>query len=930
MCLHRQLMDEDLMDRKQFFLVKQSIPLRDRPFFDGKFILPTRKLTTVSVLVDSGASTSFIDLSFAQKNKLPLLKLKNPLQVRSFDGSMARSGDIVNYVQGDILVPIQDDKFIVTSVRMFVTAISSANIILGNTWLRNTDTIIGGSNTDIIICRKLSHSSMFPSTHISAISDSTGSTLLKEFSDVFVSDALSSLPPHRPGFDCEVNLKDSAIPPFGKMYNLSKSERDQLKEYVDENLKKGFIKVSSLSAAAPIFYVKVAGKADRPCVDYRILNSMTLRDSYPLPVISHLLNNLHGCKFLSKIDLKAAFNLLRVAPGHKWKTAFQTPWGLYEYQVMPFGLANAPATFQRFIQHVLHLRNILCKLREYSLKASASKYTIEKWPYPSNLKEVDVGEKVGFRTEESWSAFQQLKELFVKEPLLLHFDFGKDRVIHVDSLGYAIAAVLSQPDESGNNRPVSYFSRKLTDRERAWPIFDLELLAIVSAFEEWQAWLMGTSTPVIVYSDHANLQYFKTAKYLSPKQARWACFLDGFNMQIIHISGVKNPADGASRREDFVEARSALPEADSLARKMVTLDDINASVDEPFDDVHDMHFQRPNKTLLALFARNYTDDDLKLKGVVRRSGVVWHRDRVLVPDKVKIQILKMYHDAPTIGHPGIARTLSALTRTFSWPGVKLSVTKFVKSCDSCQRVKARRLAADGELVPMVPDPIPWSTIGIDMITKLPLSGGNDSILVVIDLLSKMTHFIPCKEAMSSAVLANLFRKNIFRLHGLPDRIVSDRGSTFVSLFWKSLMNSLNIKSALSTAYYPQTDGQTERMNQVLEDYLRHFCSYYQDNWDKCLNLAEFSINNLDSASLKISPFFFCYGHHPKFNILTEASGRKGLDDFVMEMQQTQETAMECLDQARRRMAKYYNLKKKPSPVYKEGDKVLLLRKFIQS
>jgi hypothetical protein len=194
----------------------------------------------------------------------------------------------------------------------------------------------------------------------------------------------------------------------------------------------------------------------------------------------------------------------------------------------------------------------------------------------------------------------------------------------------------------------------------------------------------------------------------------------------------------------------------------------------------------------------------------------------------------------------------------------------------------------------------------------------------------LTHFIPCKEASSSAVLANLFRKNIFRLHGLPDRIVSDRGATFVSEFWKSLMTALSINSALSTAYHPQTDGQTERMNQVLEDYLRHYCSYYQDNWDKCLDMAEFSINNLDSASLKISPFFFSYGHHPKFNIMTENLGRKDLDEFILDLQLTQETAMECLIQARKRQALYYNEKKKPSPVYVEGDMVLLLRKFIQT
>jgi hypothetical protein len=123
------------------------------------------------------------------------------------------------------------------------------------------------------------------------------------------------------------------------------------------------------------------------------------------------------------------------------------------------------------------------------------------------------------------------------------------------------------------------------------------------------------------------------------------------------------------------------------------------------------------------------------------------------------------------------------------------------------------------LIPLVASSKPWSLIGMDMITKILLSGGFDSILVVIDLLSKMSHFIPCKESSSSAVLANLFRKHIFRLHGLPDKIVSDRGSTFVSDFWKALMVLLNINSTLSTAYHPQTDGQKECMNQILEDHL---------------------------------------------------------------------------------------------------------------
>ena len=128
----------------------------------------------------------------------------------------------------------------------------------------------------------------------------------------------------------------------------------------------------------------------------------------------------------------------------------------------------------------------------------------------------------------------------------------------------------------------------------------------------------------------------------------------------------------------------------------------------------------------------------------------------IVPLLLRTRLLKIYHDSPTVGHPGIARTLSAISQTFSWPQINNSVIQFVKLCGSCQQVKAQRMGQQGQLVPILPDCKPWSTIGMDRITKLPLSGGFDSILVIIDLLSKLTHFIPCKESSLSAVLANTF------------------------------------------------------------------------------------------------------------------------------------------------------------------------------
>lgn len=229
---------------------------------------------------------------------------------------------------------------------------------------------------------------------------------------------------------------------------MALDEQLALKAYLNDLLGKGFIRPSKSPAAAPIFFHKVPGKKDRPCVDYRGLNKITKRDSYPIPVMSWLLNQLRGRKFFAKIDLKAAFNLLRVKEGDKWKTAFRTPWGLFEYNVMPFGLANAPACFQCFIQWVLreyidifcfvylddilifsetetehaeHIEKILAALSEHKLTASADKCeffkkevvflgfvistegismdpkklsTLAEWPYPKNI--ADLRKFLGF------------------------------------------------------------------------------------------------------------------------------------------------------------------------------------------------------------------------------------------------------------------------------------------------------------------------------------------------------------------------------------------------------------------------------------------------------------------------------------------------------------------------------------------------------
>ena len=172
------------------------------------------------------------------------------------------------------------------------------------------------------------------------------------FKEVFNENNCNVLPPHR-NYDCEIKLKDNCSLFYGPLYPLTETEREELKKYLEENLKKGFIRKSSSPAGAPILFVRKKDGTYRLVIDYRKLNEMTIRNSYPLPLISELLDRVKGAKYFTKLDLKSAYNLVRIKEGDEYKTAFRTRYGHFEYLVMPFGLKNAPATFQHFINDVL-------------------------------------------------------------------------------------------------------------------------------------------------------------------------------------------------------------------------------------------------------------------------------------------------------------------------------------------------------------------------------------------------------------------------------------------------------------------------------------------------------------------------------------------------------------------------------------------------
>ena len=211
-------------------------------------------------------------------------------------------------------------------------------------------------------------------------------------------------------------------------------------------------------------------------------------------------------------------------------------------------------------------------------------------------------------------------------------------------------------------------------------------------------------------------------------------------------------------------------------------------------------------------------------------------------------------------HPGSTKMFSYLKTSYWWNGMKSDLAAFVTQCDVCHRVKAEHQKSAGLLQPL---PVPtwkWDKIGMDFITGLPRTQkGNNSICVIVDRLTKVAHFIPVKATYHGDKYAELYIQHIIRLHGVPSRIVSDRGTQFTLYFWKCLHQALGTTLDYSTAYHPQTDGQTERVNQILEDLLRACVLTYGKDWEKSLPFAEFSYNNSYQASLQVSPFEALYG-----------------------------------------------------------------------
>jgi len=269
-------------------------------------------------------------------------------------------------------------------------------------------------------------------------------------------------------------------------------------------------------------------------------------------------------------------------------------------------------------------------------------------------------------------------------------------------------------------------------------------------------------------------------------------------------------------------------------------------------------------------------------------------------------------------------------RNFWWPGITKEVKQYMEGCDAYQHNKNHTEQPAGKLMPNSIPEKPWTHISVDFITKLPLAQEYDSILVVVDWLTKMVHFILTTKKMLAEGLARLFRDNVWKLHGLPESIISDRGPQFAAGLIKELNEMLEIKSKLLTAFYPQIDGQTERVNQELEQYLRMFTNHRQEQWPEWLGTVEFAYNNKAHSSTRTLPFKVNYGKDPRMGFKGRKKGKYvRAEKFVEKMKEIQKEAKVALRKAQEDMRKYADRKRLDTNEYKVGDLVMLSTKDLK-
>ena len=477
---------------------------------------------------------------------------------------------------------------------------------------------------------------------------------------------------------------------------------------------------------------------------------------------------------------------------------------------------------------------------------------------------------------ECTHAFRTLKLRLTTAPLLVSPRTGSNEsfIISTDASNKGLGAVLLQTQEDGSLRPCQYFARTLNRAQRSYPIYDQELLSIAAALIEFRPYIEGCKSFTVI-TDHRPLCHLPTQPKIGRRHVPWVALLSQYMnyMTIVYRKGSENDSDPLSRRSDLMDlTEESIKDNPELERKFNEYDAgvFEKQIDELRVGISAMVHLQCDDALTKSIADGYQFDKA-FSGATVPPGVkqdpatdlYWLADKIYVPNvsSIKTRIIAEFH--ATSGHVDSTKTAANILRTFYWPSVKKDTRSYIKLCPTCQRIKPRPAKPFGSLMPLPVPTRPWESVSLDLITGLPNADGYDAIVTFVCSLTKMAHFVPCASTVNARQLARLFLDNIYRLHGLPRFLIGDRDPRYTSHFFRSLMTDLRTTLSLSTAYHPQTDGQTERVHRTIEQILRSYVHTNHDQWLEHLSLAEFSYNNNVHSSTEYSPFMANCGFDPR-------------------------------------------------------------------
>lgn len=766
-----------------------------------------------------------------------------------------------------------------------------------------------------------------------------------------------------------------------KYYRLSPERLKYLDAELDRMLKNKVVERSYGEWNSPLTLVPKANGEVRLCLDSRRLNAVSKTDAYPLPYINYIIDNLRDAKYLTSLDLSAAYHQIPLHPDSKEKTAFTVPGrGLFHYNRMCFGLVGASATMQRlmdslfaaefdnkvfayiddivictssFEEHVDILRRVYGKLKDANLTINMQKsqfcrselkylgYMVDRFglrtdpskvevimnfPIPREVKELKrflgmagwyrrfiknfsqvarpltrlTSKKCKFEwTPEANDAFNTLKSALITAPILKCPDFSIPFYIHTDGSSFAIGGMLAQRID-GVDHPVAYCSRTLNAQEVNYTATERELLAVIYALEQYRPYVEGSKCYIV--TDHASLKWFYKLKNPTGRLNRWACRLSQFDFEIIHRKGKEH----------------VIP--DTLSR--IKVDSIS------FDprSVQDPWYAKVLKGCSdnpRLFP-NFTVTDGKLFRLSKNKYSLTSRFdwKLVVPSEHREEILRQYHDEPTSGHFGVAKTHKRISADYFWPNLYADVEKYVAACEVCKCYKPANTARAGLMGNPRVVTKPWEAISCDILGPFPPSyARNQYLFVCVDYFSKFSYLFPLRNVTAKAVVKCL-EKGVFLQNGVCKYIYVDNGPQFISRDFRELMTKYNVPNIFyNPRYHPQTN-QTERLNR---DIVRAIASYVRSDhrkWDQNIPEIQCALNTVVHESTKFTPFYLNHGREmvldgALLNLdvpvdpVSVVLEREPFSSNLSQLRSIYTTVQGHLRKAYTRNVKYYNLRKRP-------------------